>query len=205
MAREIDYYFTATSPWSYLGHDRAVALAAKHGATLNFKPVNLPPVFAETGGLPLPKRAPARRAYRMMELQRWREVLNKPLVLEPKGLPFDPALADKVAIAVGRAGGDVAAHLSRAFAAVWEQELNLGEESNLAALIGAAGLDPAAVLADAKSEAVEALYAANVKSALAHGVFGAPTFILDGELFWGQDRIDLLARALETGRPAYRA
>ena len=81
MSHVVDYYFSLVSPWSYLGHDRFMALTRQHGVEVQYVPVFLGPVFAETGGLPLPKRAPHRQRYRFLELQRWREKLGVPLNL----------------------------------------------------------------------------------------------------------------------------
>jgi 2-hydroxychromene-2-carboxylate isomerase len=84
MPVTIDYYMTLTSPWTYLGSAAFAEIAARNNATVNIKPCKFGPIFEQTGGLPLPKRSPQRRAYRMMELKRWREVLGIPINLEPK-------------------------------------------------------------------------------------------------------------------------
>ena len=93
MTKLIDYYFTPISPFTYLGHDRLVAIARKHGATIAVKPINLGDVFPVSGGLPLSKRAPQRQAYRLVELKRWSEHLNMPMKIQPKFFPVNGDLA----------------------------------------------------------------------------------------------------------------
>lgn len=204
MPRTIDYLFTLMSPWAYLGFDRFHAIAKAHGVAIRYRPVMLIEVFNETGGLPLAKRAPARQAYRLVELQRWRAALKLPLVLKPKGFPFDAVLADCLTLAIVEAGQSPEAYLRAAHRAIWAEERTLGDEGELAALLTAAGHDAAAMIALAKGETVRARYAANRDWALGTGIFGAPSYVLDGEIFWGQDRLDLLEAALASGRPAYR-
>ena len=87
MAITIDYYLSLNSPWTYIGSAPFAEIAKRHGVTVNVKPAKFGPIFEQTGGLPLPKRSPQRRAYRMMELKRWREVRGLPLNLEPNIFP----------------------------------------------------------------------------------------------------------------------
>ena len=102
MAQTIPYYFSVISPWAYLGHAEFMQIAARHGLTVDYRPVDLGRLFAETGGLPLAKRHPARQRYRMLELQRWRARRDIPLVLRPKYWPFSAALADRLVVAVAQ-------------------------------------------------------------------------------------------------------
>ena len=200
MSRSIAYYFTVVSPWAYIGHDLFTRIARKHGATIDYRPVNLGEVFPQSGGLPLTKRHPLRVAYRTMELKRWREKRGLDFALKPKGWPFDPGLADRVALALLARGEDPNAYLSNAFRAVFETELNLGDAANVAAVLKESGHDADALIADAQSQPIRDAYAANNEAALAAGVFGSPSFVLDGEVFWGQDRIEALDDALTSGR-----
>lgn len=204
MPRTIDYLFTLMSPWAYLGFDRFHAIAKAHGVTIRYRPVMLIEVFNETGGLPLAKRPPTRQAYRFVELQRWRAARNLPLVLRPKCFPFDAALADRITLALVELGESPEAYLRAAHRAIWAEERNLADEGELAQLLKVTGSDANKVIEIAKSQKVVDLYAANRGWALETGVFGAPSYVLDGEVFWGQDRLDLLEHALATGRPAYR-
>lgn len=200
----IDYYFTLQSPWSYIGHATFAAMAARHGARIAYRPISLAKIFPETGGLPLARRNPARQRYRMLELQRW--VLERRLAmnLHPKHWPFDPGLADRAVIAVARSRRDVETILPRLYAGVFEREEDLADEGCLARLLRAAGLDADTVLREADSDAVRQVYQDNVGLALAAGVFGAPVYVLAGEMFWGQDRLGLLETALSSGRGPFR-
>ena len=204
MSRTVDYYFSLLSPWAYLGHAPFMDVAARHGLTVNHKPVFLGRVFAETGGLPLGQRHPARQRYRMVELQRWRERRGLSFQLQPKHWPYDVVLADRFVIAVAASGQDPDRFLRAAFAAVWEEERNLADPLVVAELAEGAGLDSTSLLERAGSSVTEALYALNLENAVAADVFGSPAYVLDGEVFWGQDRVELLDEALASGRAPFR-
>ena len=128
-----------------------------------------------------------------------------PLVLQPPHFPFDPSLADRAAIAIVRSGGDPAAWLACAHAGVWAREENLADPATVGALLAEAGYDAPAVLAAAGEPEAAAAYARNRDDAIAAGVFGAPSWVVDGEVFWGQDRLELLDAMLASQREAYRA
>jgi 2-hydroxychromene-2-carboxylate isomerase len=204
MARPIDYYYSANSPWAYIGHAAFEELVKSQGCEAVYKPVFLGELFAETGGLPLPKRHPARQRYRMMELQRWREKRGLNFHLQPQHWPFDPKLCDGVVIAAVEAGLNPEPFMRLMFRGVWEDQLNLGDATTIAALADKAGLPGEKLVARAPSAEVAALYEQNRQGAIAAGVFGAPGYVLDGEVFWGQDRIELLGDALKSGRAPYR-
>ncbi|MFG1347033.1 2-hydroxychromene-2-carboxylate isomerase [Xanthobacter autotrophicus DSM 431] len=205
MPRAIDYYFSSVSPWTFLGHNPFMDLAKRHGAEVVFRPVLLGPIFAQTGGLPLAKRAPERQRYRLVELQRWGLKRGVEINIHPKFWPFDGALADRTLIAALEAGLPVAELAGRIFSGVWQREENLADPAVIAAMADALGLPGAELVAGAQGEAAEAIYAANRDKALAADVFGAPSYVLDGEVFWGQDRLDLLEDALASGRAPFRA
>lgn len=205
MAGRIDYFFSLVSPWAYIGHRLFVDLARRHGAAVAYRPVALNEVFAETGGLPLAKRHPARQAYRMVELQRWREKRGLDFHLRPKHWPFDANLANCAVLAIVQAGRDPAGFAQSAFAAIWEKEDNLGDEAVLSRLLGEAGFEAANILAAARSAETLGLYERNRLDAIALGAFGSPCYVLNGEVFWGQDRLELLEDALKSGRPPYSA
>jgi carboxymethylenebutenolidase len=182
----IDYYFTLNSPWVYLAGDRLDRIAARRGASVAVKPVEIGAVFAGTGGLPLKQRSPARQAYRMQELRRWKAFTGRPIVIEPRFWPADVARASAAIAAVQAAGGD-ALGLSRAFStAIFEQERDLADPAVFEAITAPHGLGAAAL------EAGAAAFAANTAAALARGVFGSPSYVVGGEVFWGQDRLDML-------------
>jgi 2-hydroxychromene-2-carboxylate isomerase len=198
MGKVIDYYMSHSSPWTYLGHQRFGAIAAAAGATVNLKPADYGKVFAVSGGLPLKQRPVQRQAYRMMELKRWRTHLKQELNLEPKFFPVDANPAALITIAALAQGGAAAGmRLTTAIMrACWVEEKNIADGDTLAALADGAGLDGRALLAQSKTPEVLAAYGRNNDQAIAAQVFGAPTYIYQGELFWGQDRLDFLERAL---------
>jgi len=199
MTVTVDYYMTLTSPWTYLGSAPFAEIAARNSVTVNVKPCKFGPIFDQTGGLPLPKRSPQRQAYRMMELKRWREVRGVPLTLEPKYFPCDDAVATRLVIAAKLLGKD-AHKLSLEFGrALWEREETLTDQDALASAAKRAGLDAAALRAGGPSDAeLDALREQFTTEAVAAGVFGAPSFVLPSdEVFWGQDRLELLERALK--------
>jgi 2-hydroxychromene-2-carboxylate isomerase len=204
MPRTVDYYFTLASPWAFLGHRPFLDLAKAHAVTVRYRPVDVGEVFPQTGGLPLPKRHPARQRYRILELQRWREARGVALKIHPKHWPFPVATANRTIVALAECGADPGRYTQRAFEGVWVKDEDLGQDAHLVALLDQCGHDGAKVLAAAKSEAIGALYAQHAQEGVAANVIGSPCYVLDGEVFWGQDRLDLLASALRSGRKAYR-
>ena len=196
MTKDVTVYYALQSPWTYLGWQRFLDIAADKAASPVFRPIEMAPVFAASGGLPLAKRPKQRQAYRMMELKRWREVLGQPITLEPAFFPVDEKLAALMVIAHGNQGGDIGALSLAMLRAVWVEERDLADRATLAAIAAEQGLDGKALMESAGSQAVADRYQANTQAALDDGVFGVPTFKLDDELFWGQDRLELLARAL---------
>jgi 2-hydroxychromene-2-carboxylate isomerase len=202
--RTIDYYFSVNSPWTYLGHALLHEIAAKRSAEIAYRPMPILEVFEATGSLPLPKRPPARQRYRWLEMQRWREKRNLPLTLKPAHFPLDPTLANRAVLAVIARGAPPAELIDRALKGVWAEELNLNDPAVIAGLLEDCGFDAASVLAEARSDSIGALYDRNGRDAVAADVFGAPGYVLDGEVFWGQDRLELLDDALASGRAAYR-
>ena len=203
MPRQIDYYFSLSSPWAYIGHKVFREVVATYNLKVNHKPVILIDLFSETGGLPLVKRHPVRQRYRMVELQRWRDKRGLNFHLQPKYSPLNARLADGVVIAAIEAGYDPDRFLRRAFPAVWEDQLNLADPQTVADLADDAGLPGCELVDRSGSDAVSAAYEQNRQDAIAADVFGSPVYVLDGEVFWGQDRIELLADALKSGRKPY--
>ena len=196
MAKAIDYYLTLNSPWAYLGGARLERIAAARGATIRVKPMKLHEIFPKTGGLPLPKRAPARQAYRLAELKRWRAFLDIPLNLAPKFYPADQDLAARLVIAAGANGSDPLTLAHAVLRAIWAEERDIADEATLRSILAENGLSEA-LMVQAQAQEAEAALDALTAEALEAGVFGAPSYICDGELFWGQDRLDFLERALD--------
>lgn len=202
--RHIDYFFSMSSPWTFFGHGRFIALAQRHGLDVTMRPIPLLRLFPETGGLPAPRRHPTRQHYRLVELQRWSAALGIPLNVRPQYFPFDVALLDHVVVAMGLAGHDANRFMALAWAGIWQEERDLANPAVIAELLALAGA-PAAMLEAAERPATLACYAENLAAALDAGVFGAPSYVLDGEVFWGQDRLTLLDATLVSNRAPYRA
>ena len=188
MTVTVDYYLSLNSPWTYLGSAPFAEIAKRNNVTVNAKPAKFGPIFEQTGGLPLPKRSPQRRAYRLMELKRWREVRGVPLNLEPKHFPSDDTVATRLVIAAKLQGKDAHRLSLELGRAVWEREESLADPETISSAARRAGLDAE----------LDALYEQYTQEALKAGVFGAPSYVLpSGEIFWGQDRLELLERALK--------
>ena len=205
MTRQVDYYFSLQSPWAYIGHKSFTEIASTYDLKVNYKPVLLVDLFSETGGLPLMKRHPVRQRYRMMELQRWRDKRGLNFHLQPAHWPFNVRLADGLVIAAIEAGHDPDPFLRRAYAAVWEDQLNLADSETLVKMADESGLPGKQLTERSASDEIGVIYEQNRQDALTVDVFGSPAYVLDGEVFWGQDRIELLADALKSGRAPYRS
>jgi len=198
MSKLIDYYFSPISPWTYLGHPRFTAMLKKYSAQVNVKPVDLGgKIFPISGGLPLPQRAPQRQAYRLVELVRWRDHLAMPLTIKPKFFPAPGDLSACLIIAAKDHGEDAALRMSWGLLkACWEQERNTGDVETLRAIATEQGLNSAELFDRAHSDEVKAKYASFTQEAIDRQVFGAPSYVIDGEIFWGQDRLDFVDRKL---------
>lgn len=194
----ITYYFTLNSPWTYLGSKRFADMAQKYGYDIDVRPSKFGVIFPQTGGLPLPKRAPARQAYRLMELKRWRDARGLPINIQPKHFPSDETTGTRLVIAAKLAGHDAHTLATELGRAIWERDENAGEWSVIQAAAKRAGLDADAIRKAGPPDAeLDALHDRFTADALAAGVFGAPSYVLpSGEFFWGQDRLELLERAL---------
>ncbi|MBL3575305.1 2-hydroxychromene-2-carboxylate isomerase [Rhodovulum sulfidophilum] len=192
----IDYFFTVISPYAYLAGNRLEEIAARHGATVTYKPVDMMALFARTGGTPLPQRAEARKAYRLQELRRQSVKTGLKLSLAPAHFPTNPAPAAYAIIAAQATGeGDPGQLVHALTRACWAEDRNVAEDEVIRDCLQAAGFDPG--LADRGLLAGAETYAANLEEATARGVFGAPFYITDGdERFWGQDRLDDLDQHL---------
>jgi len=201
---EIEYFFTHVSPWTYLGHRAFLDLAKTHGAKIVFRPVMLSKVFANSGAQPLAERPKARQEYRLVELQRWRDRRGLPLNLKPKHFPTNPGLADRAAIALVAAGKDPGDFSEAIMAACWVEEKDVADPAVVKEKLAAVGHDADRILAAADADAAKATHEKNTADAVAINAIGAPTYVLNGETFWGQDRLDLLGDALASRRAPFR-
>ncbi len=192
----IDYYFTTLSPWAYLAGSRLEQIAAHHGATITYKPLDIMALFDRTGGVRPADRHPNRLAYRAQELPRWSAHLGMPLNIRPAHWPTNAApssyaiIAAQAAQAKG-AGGDLGGLVQSFLRAVWAENRDIAEDSVIRACLSANGFDPG--LADSGLFIGAETYGRNLEQAIEAGVFGAPFYITDDDArFWGQDRLDFL-------------
>jgi len=186
----IEYYFSTLSPYAYLAGVRLEEIAARHGAGVTYKPLDIVQLFARTGGVAPKDRHPARMAYRAQELPRQAKKLNMPLNLQPAHWPTNAAPSSYAIIAAQNAGGgDLGALVHGVLRACWAEERDIAEDAVIKDCLEAAGFDPK--LADSGLLTGAETYAANLEDAVAANVFGAPFYVLDsGQSFWGQDRLD---------------
>ena len=187
----IDYFMITLSPFCYLAGDELEQIAEKHGATIAYKPVNLLQIFAATGGIVPADRHPARQAYRMQELTRVAKAKGLPINLKPAFFPSNPVPSCYSVInAQNSGGGDVAGLCQSFLRACWAEEKDVAEDIVLRACLTENGFDPDLVNSGLRSGAV--VFERNTEEAIKKGVFGAPTYVVGDQIFWGQDRLSYL-------------
>lgn len=199
---ELSCFYTLSSPWAYLGGPRLQEIVRRHGARLVLKPFDFQEVVPRTGGVPIRTRPQARRDYHAVELARWSAHLGLPLTLAPRFYPMGAFAPDWnkqagwMVIAAQAAGLDAFPLSHAILRALWAEERDIADPDTRREIADRAGYDGAALLAAEPSAPVQEAYRAFGREAEALGVFGSPTCVLDGELFWGQDRLDFVDRAL---------
>lgn len=193
MSRTLFYFHSLSSPWTYLGGPRLHALIAKHDLDVAIRPTS---VVGKNGGIPLRSRPRNRQDYHEVELDRWRKFLGMPLVLRPAHYPSDPQFSTRMVIAADTLGWD-ALNLSHALLrALWSEEQDVRLPDVRKSVADRLGLDGAKLVAMEESPAIVERAQAVQQEAIEAGVFGSPTYVLDGEMFWGQDRLEFLDRRL---------
>ena len=190
LMAHIDYFFATVSPYTYLAGTRLEAIAARHGATITYKPLDVLALFTRTGGIAPKDRHPARQQYRAQELTRQSRKLGMPFNLQPAHWPTNPAPSSYAIIAAQNAGGGDLGRLVHAVTrSCWADEKDIAQDDVVRACLSEAGFDPA--LADKGLLQGAETYAANLEEAVSRGAFGAPFYITeDDQRFWGQDRLD---------------
>lgn len=198
----IDYYFWPSSDWSYLGHTRFLQLAERASAKVNFKPVDSKALFELTGGLSLSERSLGRQEYRMQELSRWKEKLASDIVLSPKFFPVDNQAALRLLGNAASQNSDIGTLAGAVMAALWSDDRDIADLDVLVKAAGAANVTADLARSWAQDSTVDALIAQNTKEAVVAGAFGAPSYVFQDEVFWGQDRLDFLADRLARNNPS---
>lgn len=186
----IDYYFATISPNTYIAGTRMEAVAAKHGASVTYKPLDIMALFARTGGTPPGQRHESRQNYRYQEIRRQAAKAELPIHVKPMFWPTNPAPSSYALIAAQKAGGgDLGGLVFALTKACWADQRNIAEDEVIREALEGAGFDGDLVHSGMLAGAEE--YAHNLEDAVLAGAFGAPFYIVDGtEHFWGQDRIE---------------
>lgn len=192
----IDYYFGTISPWAYLAGDRLERIAAAHGATITYKPLDILQLFDRTGGVRPEARHQSRLDYRAQELPRWAEHLGMPLNVTPRTGRPNAAPSSYAIIAAQAAGGDTGRLAQAILRAHWAEERDIADDATLREILSENGFDPK--LVDSGLFIGAEAYGRNLEDAVAAGVFGSPFYVVreTGQKFWGQDRLDFLDRHL---------
>ena len=198
MPKQIEYFVAPQSPYAYLGHERFIAIAKKYDVEILLKPFDIVKIFSLSGGIPVSQRPLQRQAYRLVELTRWSKHLARPLNLHPKFFPVSGDPGSKLIIAAQQTNGTQAAlNLAGALgSAVWAEEKNITDPETLVAIANNLGLDGKALLEISVSDKVASDFAQFTEEAIAAQVFGIPWYRIDGEDFWGQDRLEFVEHAL---------
>jgi len=186
----IDYYFATISPFTYHAGQRLEAIAAKHGVSVTYKPLDIMALFARTGGVAPKERHPNRMDYRAQELQRAAKKSGLAMNQQPAHFPTNMAPSSYAIIAAQNVGGgDMGKLVHSVLRACWAEEKNVADEEVIKACLDGAGFD--AALADTGLLAGAETYARNLEEAVNAGVFGAPFYVVDdGTLFWGHDKLE---------------
>lgn len=200
MTISVDYYFSVASPWAYLGSARFIEMVRRHGANVTVLPIELTRVFAESGGTSFAQRAPQRKQYRQLELARWSSWLKVPVTVAPRFYPVDRQPASCLLIAAREADLPVLELSHRVLRAIWHEERNIADWDTLLALALEAGLDGTTLVEAAQSPAIARQFERDTDRAICGNVFGSPAYVVDGEMYWGQDRLDFVEDRL-AGQP----
>jgi 2-hydroxychromene-2-carboxylate isomerase len=196
VTKIVDFYFTVLSSYAYLSAPRVAEVRARTGASFIFKPMDIMRVFEASGTTPPPKQPDARKAYRATDLSRVAKAHDMPINLKPAFWPASQNLASGVIIAAQEGGNDPMALTHAILKAVWADDLNIADAATLENIAVSCGFDGEDLVGQADSDAVQAIFEANTKEAIEKNVFGSPSFFVDGELFWGQDRLSYVEAAL---------
>ncbi|MGI2033897.1 2-hydroxychromene-2-carboxylate isomerase [Rhizobium panacihumi] len=198
-AAVLQIFYGISSPWAYFGAQKAVAIARDNGARVHLRPIR---IIEANGGIPLRKRPDARQLYHEVELTRWRAYLGMPLNLKPKFYPCRTIeTAAQAVIALQKAGLDAISFSFGVQRALWAEDRDIADLATLHAIAReTVGEDAVALITDPQPEDIVAEWNGNLAEAERLGIFGTPTYVLGNELFWGQDRLDFVDRALKAGR-----
>ncbi|MCR9088491.1 MAG: 2-hydroxychromene-2-carboxylate isomerase [Rhodobacteraceae bacterium] len=196
MAKQVEYFFAPVSGYAYLGHAAFLEIARRAGAEVILRPFDIIALFSGQGTVPPPKQGDKRLSYRQEDMARWATRLGLPLNAKPAHWPANPGPASRAILATEEMGHDAGAVAGAFMTGIWAEERNLADAAHLAEMLDALGLPAADILAKGDTPEIVAAYEANTARADALGVFGSPTFVIDGVRYYGQDRLDFVAEAL---------
>jgi len=186
----ISYYFSVLSPFTYLAGNRLELIANRRQRKIEYRPMDIMGLFAQTGGVPPKDRHISRQRYRTQELARIAEWLSMPINLSPKHWPTDPKPASYAVISAIEEEGDIGLLVQNILQACWANELDIANSKVIEDCLSLAGFDSTKVLQNARTAAD--IFEANTKKAVEANVFGSPTYVVGDEVFWGQDRLSFL-------------
>ena len=186
------------SPWTFLGHKKVNEISKINNCELDIMPVNYGEIFPVSGGLPVHKRPLQRQKYRLQELKRWSEFLKIKLNPEPKHFPSRSLLPSKVIISVKILNFENVNDIAYAIMeGLWIKEMNIDDPKNLKKILTRFIKTADEVIDFSESKQVEKEMNKYTKEAIDLAVFGAPTYIIDDQIYWGQDRLDFLERYIK--------
>lgn len=194
----IEYFYSAHSAFAYIGARRLMEICTANGCKLKHRPMALSPVIEAAGGLPFSSRTRGHRDYFFgREIERWAELRNVPIINYRPIYHDNPLeLANGMLIAAIDLGEDVDKLSHAILEAHWRDDADIADAATLAEVARSIGMEPAKPLEAAKSAPIQEKHKANTQEAISRSVFGSPTYFLDGDMFYGQDRLEILERAL---------
>ncbi len=195
----IEYFMSPGSPWSFLGHKRFIEIVNRFNVNVNMYPVNYGEIFPLSGGVPVSKRPIQRQSIRLQELKRWGDFLKISLNPEPKFFPSKSLLPSLIIIASQLKKTNQSFDLANnIMSALWVENLNIDDEDTLINILKKMDLDADEILNYAKTKECEDAMKSGTRLAIEKGVFGAPTYIVNNQIYWGQDRLDFVERHLSS-------
>ncbi len=195
MSRRVEYFFDYVSPFSYLADSQVPELIKRTGAELVYRPFFLGGVMQASGNKP-PATVPAKGKYMFADIARWSGRYQLEIKFNPH-FPVNTVKAMRGAL-VALEEGYFETYHQALFSAMWREEKNVGDADVLGAVLDAAGLEGSAIVARTGEQSIKDKLKANSDEAVERGAFGAPTFYVDGEMFFGNDRLDFLEEKLNS-------
>ncbi len=193
MNKSIDYFYAPISGYAYLGEQKLVAIAAQTDSPVNFKPVNIAQIFARSQTVAPFKQSPSRLNYRFRDMQRIADKLGLAINPKPKHWPVPVDLAATTIYSAADLGIDPHRVSFALLSAVYSEELDISDAGVISGILNKLDLDAEAIVRHRENKIIHSRYEAATDAAIQLGVFGSPTYVVGEEMFFGQDRLDMLA------------